>query len=99
MKDTRTYIFTHRRSVLETVPGAAANNPDILQLGMPVNQEIAIGSVLVLADPGFHDWSIPQSRDMFAEVTMDLRNRLLRDHPHLGIWVDIWAVAVKSDLY
>src|SRR5262249_41908997 len=53
-------------AVLEAVAGAASDNPDIGRRGMPVDQEVMIRAVFVLADPGLDDrrlfqrWKAPR---------------------------------------
>jgi hypothetical protein len=39
--------------VFEAVAGAAAGEPEVLDFGMAVDEEVAVGGVFVLADAGF----------------------------------------------
>src|SRR3954449_9013139 len=41
-------VFANRGSVLEAVSGSAAGNPDVVQVWMSIDQEVAAGRVLVL---------------------------------------------------
>src|ERR1039457_313897 len=54
LHDASGYILAHRRTVLEAVAGATAHQPHVLAFGMAVDQEIAVGRVLVLADLARH---------------------------------------------
>lgn len=40
-------------AVFEAVAGAAAGEPEVLDFGMAVDEEVAVGGVFVLADAGF----------------------------------------------
>jgi hypothetical protein len=48
--DQACQVFADRRSVLEAVARAAADQPYVPVLGVPVDQEIAVAGVLVLAN-------------------------------------------------
>ena len=56
--------------MLEAVSRTSADKPDILEIGMLIDQEIAVGAVFVLADAGFNDRGIFETweaaRDEFA---------------------------------
>src|SRR4029079_11026967 len=51
-EDARGRVFTQGGPVLEAVPGAAADQPDVLPRRVPVDEEVAVGGVLVLTDLG-----------------------------------------------
>jgi len=53
-------ILTQGGAVFESVAGAAADKPYILEIRMTVDQEIAIRGVFVLADAGFDDGRVAQ---------------------------------------
>src|SRR5437660_100795 len=52
---SRDDVLANPRAMLETSPGAATNEPDIVERGMAVDEEGLIRCRLVLADATFHD--------------------------------------------
>ena len=50
MQNSSAQIFAQRRPVLKAMSRASARDPDIFKLRMAVDQEIAVGAVLILAD-------------------------------------------------
>ena len=56
-------VFSERWAVLEAVTRTAADQPNVLKVRMLVNQEISVGSILVLADARFDDRRALQSRE------------------------------------
>src|SRR4030095_5286947 len=44
-------LVSNRRAMLKTVTGAAANQPDVFKRGVTINQEVAVRSVFILANP------------------------------------------------
>ena len=55
--------------MLESVTGSTAYKPNIFKSRVPVDQEIAVRSVFILADTRFRYWSIRQQRE-FADEEM-----------------------------
>ena len=51
--DARRDVFAQRGAVFEPMAGAASYQPYVVEIGMAVDQEIAVRSVLVLADARF----------------------------------------------
>src|SRR5437588_4692933 len=49
-KDGLRHHFPHRRRQFEPVAGAASGDPDVARLRVTIDDEIAVGAVLVLAD-------------------------------------------------
>jgi hypothetical protein len=54
VQDTRGDILADGGTVFEAVSGAAADQPDVCEIGMAVDQEIAVGCIFVLADARFN---------------------------------------------
>ena len=52
-QDSLASVFADGRTVFESMARASTHHPHILKIGMPVDQKIAVGCVLVLADAGF----------------------------------------------
>jgi hypothetical protein len=52
-QDSLASVFADGRTVFEAVPRASAHQPDIFKIRMPVDQEIAVGGIFILADAGF----------------------------------------------
>jgi len=50
------YTFPYRRAVLEAMSGSSAHEPYILGARMPVYDEVAIGTVLILTYPRLEQW-------------------------------------------
>src|ERR1700747_1159385 len=57
------YVFSQRWTVLEAVAGAAAYQPDVVELRMAINQEISVRGVFVLTDAHFDYRCVLQSRE------------------------------------
>src|SRR5687768_10325802 len=60
-------MLAERRSHLEAVSRSTADEPDILERGMPVDEKVAVAGRLVLADPGFEQWRVPEPGKSFAQ--------------------------------
>ena len=46
-------VAPHGRPMLESVARTAPDEPDIVEARVPIDHEVAVGTVLVLADPRF----------------------------------------------
>ena len=64
------------RPVLEAVAGAAADQPDVVEVGMPVDHEMAVRRGFVLADPGLDHGRIGQVGEASSQVATGEPDRL-----------------------
>jgi hypothetical protein len=62
IQDRGSSVFSYCRTVLESVAGTSPNEPDVLNFGMAVYEEISVGRVLVLAYAALDQWRIPDLR-------------------------------------
>ena len=60
-------VLPHGGAVLEAVTRPAADQPHVIALRMPVDEEVAIGGVFVLANPRFNYWGVLQSREALGQ--------------------------------
>ena len=61
--------------MFEAVPGAAASEPHIAHFRVPVDQEVTVGGVFVLADARLDDGGIPQCRKSACYMRANLLQR------------------------
>ena len=73
MGDAGGDVFAQGGAVLEAVSGAAAYQPDILKIRVAVDQEVAVGGVLVLAEARFDDGGILQGWKALGKELADGR--------------------------
>ena len=97
-QDSGAQVIGDRRTMLESVAGAAAGNPDIVKIRMAVNQKVAVGSVFILADTGLQDRSIVHCRKMFFQEAAKVVDRGGLNYAAAAIGIEGRAVTVKSDL-
>src|ERR1022692_4833378 len=97
MQDTCGDILADRWTMLEAMPGASTHQPNVGEVRVAVDQEIAVGRVLVLADARLHQGRMPQSGQALAE-------EIARGGERIGGWdavgggrVDGRAVLVEGD--
>src|SRR5579885_363419 len=62
------HVFAYGRPMLKAMPRAASNQPHIFKLRVPVNQEIAVGCVFVLAHSRLNDRRITQRGEAARHV-------------------------------
>src|SRR5882672_10076142 len=46
-------VTTNCRSMFESMPGTASDEPDVIEARVPINYKMAVGTVLVLTHPRF----------------------------------------------
>ena len=90
-------IFAERGAVFEAVTGTAASDPDIWPLGMAIDEEIAVGSIFVLAYPGFDDGCVFESRETAGEKIACGLCAFLRRDARLGVRVDGFAMGIARE--
>jgi len=85
--------------VLEAVAGAAADEPHVVALGMPVDQEVAVRGVLVLADLARDQRRILQRRETARHERARFRQAVRRHDALPGVRIERGAVPVGRDLH
>src|ERR1700730_9745444 len=90
-------VLAQRRTMLEAVAGAAADDPDVLELGMPVDQEVAVAAVLVLADLRGHERRVAERREAPSQVGAHRIERLAGD-AIARVGIEGRTVTVECDL-
>src|SRR5262245_55962537 len=60
LENSGSHVLAHRRPVLEPVTRTAADQPQVLVVRVTIDQEIAVGRVLVLADLASDERSVFQ---------------------------------------
>src|SRR5438128_349613 len=80
------------------MPRAAADDPHVLQLGMAVDDEVRVGSDLVLADPRFDDGLDGQRREAPGEIRAGEARRLRVDDSLAKGWIEDRPVPIRPDL-
>ena len=86
------------RAVLEAVARTAADEPDVLERGVTVDQKIAVRGVLVLADARLDERRVRERRDSLGQKAAHLFERLRGRHALRRVGVELRAVAVERDL-
>ena len=66
---------------LNAVAGAAAGDPDVVEVGVPVDDEVRVGRRLVLADPGLDDRRVGEAGEALGEVAAGEPHALGIDEP------------------
>src|SRR6266481_2112271 len=84
--------------MFEAMARPASGDPYIFKFGVPVNQEIAVPRVLVLADAGLNHGRVPQRWNMFLQVGAQLIYRRRRHHTRAIVRIKGLTVAIKSNL-
>ena len=85
--------------MLEAVPGAAAHQPDVVEIGVPVDEELAVRRRLVLADARLDDRGVGQVRETHGQVGPHDLDALGVDDPLAVGGVERRTVAVGPDLH
>ena len=62
MQNSLAQVFSQRGAVFKAMPRASAGDPDILELRMAVDQEIAVPGIFVLANARFQHGRVRQLR-------------------------------------
>src|SRR6185369_3808334 len=87
-----------RRRQLEAVAGAATEEPDVVPLRVPVEHEMTVGAVLVLADLGAEDWGPGQLGEAGGQEGARVRDRFLAGSAVPAGRVERHAARVVGDL-
>lgn len=86
-------------AVLETVARTAPDKQDVGEMGMMINQEVAVSSIFILADAAFDERRFLQQREPAITKGDYFGQRQLGRHAALRIGVDLNAVSVVGKLY
>jgi hypothetical protein len=65
--DERCDVFAECGTHLESVARPSANQPDVLETRMPIDEKVAVGRSLVLAHPSFRDGRVGEGRESLAQ--------------------------------
>src|SRR5690242_6882170 len=68
LRDPRGHVLTQHGAVFEAMSGAATRQPDVIEGWMPVDQEIAVGGVLVLANASLRQGSALEGGEKAAKI-------------------------------
>src|SRR5262249_24871932 len=98
LQNPRGDVFAHGRAVLEAVAGAAPDQPQVVPLRMTVDQEIPVGSVLVLADLASDERRSLQGRKASTHEIPDAGESFRRDDPGPVVRIEGGTVAIGRDL-
>jgi hypothetical protein len=60
-------VTTDCRSMFESMPGTASDEPDVIEARVPINYKMAVGTVLVLTHPRFTQWGLGQRRESSSQ--------------------------------
>ncbi len=71
--------FAQCWTMLEAVPGASSEQPDSFMSGVAIDDEIIVGRIFILANPGLEQRSILQSREPEGDVFADNLETLRAD--------------------
>jgi hypothetical protein len=60
-------VTANCRSMLESMPGTASDDPDVIKARVPIDHQMAVGAVLVLTHPRFTQWGLGQRRESSSQ--------------------------------
>ena len=98
LQDQLSHHFSQRGAVLEAVAGAAAQQPHVIHSGMAVHDEVAVGSLLVLADARLDQRSIFHRGKTESNIFADALQGRLTDHSFAEGGIEGAAAGVIGDL-
>ena len=75
-------MTTNRRSMFESMPGAASDEPDVIEARVPINYKVAVRTVLVLTHPRLTQWGLGQRRESSSQKSA---RRLFSGHARAAI--------------
>ena len=64
MQNSSAQVLSQRGAVFKAVSRTSARDPDILELRMAIDQEIAVPCIFVLANARLDNWRVLQCRYM-----------------------------------
>jgi hypothetical protein len=85
-------------NVLEPVTGAAAGEPDVLVLRVAIDEEVAGGRVLVLADATLNEWCGAHTRESATHPRSRGLDAVVVDLAVFGVRIERRAVGVDPHL-
>src|SRR5262245_28451451 len=92
------HVLAQCRAVLEAVSRATAHQPNVLELGMAINQEIAVGSVFVLADASFDDRRVAQFGKTPRHIVANFPEGLIAHYAHAAFGIKFRSVSIECNL-
>src|ERR1700674_2243297 len=84
--------------MLEAVPRAPAHDPHVLHCRMAVDDEVAVRSLLVLANASFHKRRVLQGREAKAKILANVSQSFLADYPLAVSGIENRTARVVGDL-
>ena len=96
-RDARSEVLADGRTMLKTVAGAAAREPDILEAGMEIDEKVAVRGVFVLAHACFDYGSGGEVWKALGKIGAHFVHTVRRDHTVVEIGIDRRAVAVGGE--
>src|SRR5437899_8340971 len=97
VQDLTREVFSHRRTVLESMSGAASREPNVAQRRVPVDQEVAVPGVFVLADSRLNNWSMCKVGESVCDESPDLFHLSRGHHARLRVRIDLLSVLVQRN--
>ena len=94
--DSRRDVFARGR-VCRPVAGAASSQPDVIEIGMAVDQEIAVRGVLVLADARFDKRRADQGRKAPGQKKARASSVIFSQVALGGIRINRFAVTIERE--
>src|SRR3546814_5396777 len=74
-------IATERRTVLEAMAGAAADDPAIAPCGVPIDQHVAVVAIFILADFGRRERAPGEGGESLRQIGADIGQPLFGAPP------------------
>src|SRR5262245_38510896 len=97
LDDARRDVFAQGRAVFESVAGAASYQPDVVEIGMAVDKEIAVRRVFVLANPRLDERRVRQPRKAPGQKRARQLKRIFSQVALGGVRVNRLAVTIEPE--
>src|SRR3546814_15424731 len=91
-------IATERRTVLEAMAGAAADDPAIAPCGVPIDQHVAVVAIFILADFGRRQRAPGEGGESLRQIGADIGQPLFGHPPVRALGSLSGAMPVQRDL-
>src|ERR1041385_6308241 len=84
--------------MLESMPRSTANDPNVLDRRMPIDQKIAVRRVLVLANAALHHRRIGQARHALSQILARGLQSTNGKHPLTTIGIELLSMRIDREL-
>src|SRR4029078_1760594 len=98
IQDGLGYHLPDSRTMLKAVSLTPAHNPNVFPRGMPIEDEVVVRRILILADARFQHWRILHPRKSICKIIAHLGNALRARHPLTCGGIKFWATRVVRNL-